>query len=322
MSDHPDDAAPRLIGLDWGTSSLRAFLISDGRALELRHADAGIQSLAGTGAEGFERAFEAIAGDWCGRWPGLPVLACGMVGSAQGWLEVPYVDCPADAAAIAGGLRTLRTRTGASLHLVGGLRCIDAGGVPDVMRGEETRALGVLQHDAAWRRGVCLVLPGTHSKWVTVRDGRIASFGTWMTGELFAVLRQHSILGRLMPPPQDDAALAADAFERGLAQARRAAAAGDWLHALFSARTLGLAGTLVPEQLPDYLSGLLIGSELGAALGAAGPDLPVVLGGESALCRRYADALTRLGRAPVATLPNTAPEGLWALARAAGLVAP
>jgi 2-dehydro-3-deoxygalactonokinase len=206
------------------------------------------------------------------------------------------------------------------VHIVPGVRWQAAGAAPDVMRGEETRAFGTLQHDPAWQRGALLVLPGTHSKWVTLRDGRIDSLATYMTGELFAVLRTHSILGRLMPEGTAAQAIDAAAFLRGVAVAQRAGAAGDLLHDLFSVRTLGLMQQLPASSLADYLSGLLIGNEVVATLAHAEPTLPVVLGGEAVLCERYARALDALQRAAAATLQNTAPQGLWALARASGLV--
>jgi 2-dehydro-3-deoxygalactonokinase len=190
------------------------------------------------------------------------------------------------------------------------------------MRGEETQVVGALQRDAAWSQAACLLMPGTHSKWVQVRGGRIESLATYMTGELFGLLRTHSILGRLMPAdaaPSDDAA-PSPGFLRGVEQARHGQ--GELLHTLFSARTLALTQQLPREQIADYLSGLLIGSELAAALALAPPDVPLLLVGEPALCRRYGLALHALHRGAAATLGNTAPDGLWALARAAGLSDP
>ena len=311
-----------LIGLDWGTSSLRAFLMRDGRVVDTRHADDGMQRLAGGGAAAFEHAFAAITAPWLGAWPALPVVACGMVGSAQGWREVPYAPSPADAAAIARHATTLATAAGTRVLIAPGVLHEPPDGPPDVMRGEETQVVGELQREAAWSRAACLVMPGTHSKWVQVRDGRIEAFATYMTGELFALLRTQSILGRLMAPdatPPDDAA-PSPAFLRGVEQARERH--GELLHTLFSARTLGLTNRLSREQTADYLSGLLIGSELVAALAQSPPEVPLVLVGEPALCRRYGQGLDALQHGAVATLGNTAPDGLWALACAAGLVAP
>lgn len=312
------DATPSLIGLDWGTSSLRAFLMQGGRVAETRHAQDGVQRLAGR-ADEFERAFAAIAGDWLTRWPLLPVVACGMVGSAQGWKEAPYVRCPADARALAVCGVRVASGAGPEVLIAPGVLfepADDDQGAPDVMRGEETQVAGALLHQPAWAARATFLLPGTHSKWVQVEQGCIVAVATAMTGELFALLRTHSILGRLMTPGDEhDSA----AFARGLDDARTDRGGG-LLHQLFAVRTLGLTDRLPRSGLADYLSGLLIGHELVHALDARDAAAPLVLVGEPALCARYAQALRHLGIAIDALLDNTAPAGLWALAGAAGLV--
>lgn len=304
-----------LIAIDWGTSSLRGFLMAEGRVLEARQrADAGVQHLAGDGPAAFGRAFDALTHGWGAAR--LPIVACGMVGSAQGWREMPYVPCPADAAAIASAAGSI-DHAGTAIVVAPGVMHSPSTGAPDVMRGEETQVLGALQHDGAWARRSCVVLPGTHSKWVSVRDGRIDSLRTSMTGEVFSVLRTHTILGRLMSTDTGLPTAPGEAFERGLDAARDE---GDLLHALFGVRTLALTKQLRPEDGADYLSGLLIGSELRAASQSLDASTPLLLVGDEALCRRYAAALARTGRPAVAQLGNTAPQGLWALARARGLV--
>jgi 2-dehydro-3-deoxygalactonokinase len=239
-----------LIGLDWGTTSLRAYRIAAGGAvLERREAARGILSVAG-GA--FAEALAEVAGDWLAAEPGLPVLASGMIGSRQGWREVPYADCPAGApsspAARRGGGPGDRT-----VRIAPGLLARDAGGVPDVMRGEETQILGELAASGA--SSGRFVLPGTHSKWAAAEAGRILSFATYMTGEVFDVLRRHSILGRLMR--DDGAPHDPDAFRLGLDRARApepggttAAGGGRLLHDLFGARTLGLPATCPRRRSP------------------------------------------------------------------------
>ena len=311
---------PALVGLDWGTSSLRAFLMAagDGHTLDTRQSNAGLQRIGTAGTVGFEQALADIAGDWLRQWPALPVVACGMVGSAQGWREAPYVACPADARSLARHGVTVASGCGPELLITPGV-CFDvADGLPDVMRGEETQVVGALLHEPAWSAQARFVLPGTHSKWVRVVHGQIVGLRTYLTGEMFAVLKAHSILGRLMHG--DDTHTAA--FERGLDTARHAP--HDLLHHVFSARTLGLTGQLPGAALADYLSGLLIGHELVAALAhtAADAPQPLVLVGEAALCHRYAHALRHLGQPADAVLGNTAPQGLWSLACAAGKIAP
>jgi 2-dehydro-3-deoxygalactonokinase len=171
----------------------------------------------------------------------------GMVGSRQGWVEVPYVQCPAGFDEIAAKLVKVgwANREG---WIVPGLSCRDTAGVPDVMRGEETQILG-----CGVEGTICL--PGTHSKWVEVKGGRIERFSTLMTGEVYAVLKQHSILGRMIEEGRADA----DAFAEGVG---RSGKAGGLLHHLFGVRTRGLMGELSAAASASYLSGILIGHEL------------------------------------------------------------
>ena len=170
---------------------------------------------------------------------------------------------------------------------------------PDVMRGEEIQIAGALADHPEFGPRACMALPGTHSKWVQVSDGRIARFATYMTGELFAVLSRHSILGRLMPEDEGTDAQARDAAFTDGVNAARNGSAGDLAHQIFATRTLGLTRRLPAEALKDYLSGLLIGSELVSGLAlmrnTLASDTPLVLIGEEALCERYVRALDVLG---------------------------
>ncbi|MCY4753069.1 2-dehydro-3-deoxygalactonokinase [Pelomonas aquatica] len=305
-----------MIGLDWGSSSLRAMRLgAGGEVLELRQSAAGASTLHGR-AEEFAAALDALIPDW--HEGSAPILACGMVGSQHGWREVPYADGPADAGALMRLSLAVDWR-GRPVRLLPGLRCSGAAGAPDLMRGEETQVLGALQLEPTLAAQSCLVLPGTHSKWAQVQDGCVAGFATQMTGELFAVLRQHSVLGRLMPAEADPSP---EAFEQGVAAARDHGEAG-LPNQLFGVRSLGLAARIVPEGLADYLSGLLIGHELRAGLAwreARGLNAaPLRLIGEPALCERYAHALALFGEPGSQALSNTAPAGLWRLANQGGL---
>ena len=327
METRLDEGGTALIALDWGTSSLRGFRMDRrGRVLEQRANAHGIQNLPQPGAPGFEQAFAELCGDWLAERPGLPVVAGGMVGSAQGWLEAPYVACPADTRTLASSAAVVESARGVRVLIAPGVLYDPPGQPPDVMRGEEIQIAGALAEQPGWAREACVVLPGTHSKWVRVSEGRIAAFATHMTGELFAVLSTHSILGRLMPKgaPADGAG-ADDAFGQGI-RAARDSRPGDLTHQLFAARTLGITHRMAPELLKDYLSGLLIGHELVSGLAGARDTLaagtPLLLVGEGALCRRYARALELMGVQPAAQLENTAPRGLFQFAVAAGLIAP
>ena len=308
-------AAARLIAIDWGSSRLRAWLLgADGEVLAERGSDDGASRLVG-GAPVFGAALQALAGDWLAQR--LPALACGMVGSAHGWREAHYVPCPAALADLHRHTVSVGTPAGTPLHIVPGLLDEPAGVPPDVMRGEETQLARLLALDPARAAQATVLMPGTHSKWVRLQDGCVTGFRTRITGELYAVLRQHSVLGRLMPA-SDDGSEHAAAFDAGVAAAR-ASAGSDLGAQLFAVRTLGLTGRLQAEALPDYLSGLLIGHELCAGL-AAGGAVPLLLVGDPALCRRHGRALQAFGIQPAAVHGNTAIAGLWQLARQARLV--
>lgn len=297
-----------LIGLDWGSTHLRAYRYDGlGQVLEKRALPYGIRQLP-------EGGFEAAFAQATKAWPDVPVLACGMVGSRNGWLEVPYLDTPTSVTRLAGALTRMSTPDGRTLHLVPGLRDPSR---PDVMRGEETQVVGVVTQSPDIATRGCLLLPGTHSKWVSLLDGDVTGFATVMTGELFAVLTQHSILGAALPAAVDDDA----AFLRGVDTARESGAAGV-LSRLFSARTLMLDGVLAGSAVPDYLSGLLIGDELRMALAAGWADTSdrVHMVGEGPLCDRYLKAAARFGL-DVHTAPDgTTSHGLWRIADAAGLI--
>jgi 2-dehydro-3-deoxygalactonokinase len=295
-----------LVAIDWGTSSARAYRVArDGATVAQRGAPLGIQQVR-------DGAFAAALGELLGDWTTLdvPRLACGMIGSRQGWVEAPYTPCPAPLPVLARAM--VRTKDG-ELAIVGGLSCRDAHDIPDVMRGEETQIAGLPDEALA---DALIVQPGTHSKWTFVKDAVIRGFATSMTGELYAVLRQHSILGRLIEEGPPDAA----AFQRGV-DAALGAPTGALPHQLFATRTLALFGEVTPAGAGDYLSGLLIGTEIAHARATAQDAITEVwLVGEATLCERYAAALTRAGIAARRGPEDAAARGLWRLAKLAGLL--
>jgi len=237
-----------------------------------------------------------------------------MVGSRQGWVEAPYAPCPAGAAEIAAAMTIVPTARLGRVAVVPGLSARDKRGAPDVMRGEETQILGAVV--ANGRGDGLFVLPGTHSKWARVEAGRIVDFATFMTGEVFAALKGHTLLGRLMAPPdKTDAASAADAFARGLAAAAALERPGDFLHAIIMTRTLGLFDEAPAHALAEYLSGVLIGAEILA--GARGAREAFVVGSPT-LTARYRAAGDALGIAFAAAPENCATLGQIALLRQAG----
>lgn len=288
-----------MIAIDWGTTSFRAFRLDrEGRVGETRASGPGILAV----PEGrFAGTLEAQVGDWLAEGDG-PVVMCGMVGSRQGWREVPYVPAPAGHEDLAAALVPVE---GGRIRawIVPGVSCRGADAVPEVMRGEETQVIGVM--DALPSDGAQLCLPGSHSKWVEVRARRITGWRTHLTGEVFAALKGHTILGRLMSGggAVDDR----EAFGRGVARSR---AEGGLLHHLFGVRSLGLFGELPDGVAASYLSGLLIGHEV-LAQGVAGRTVYVV--GAAGLAGWYAEAIKRLGGRAVTLDSAAAAVGLWRL---------
>ncbi len=280
------DQTTAAILVDWGTTNLRAFRLGrDGAVRERRQAPSGILHVPGGD---FAGALRDLLGDWRAAAPACPVLMAGMIGSRQGWVEAPYVPCPAGPAELA--RRIVEVPGAPGVRVAPGVSFAAADGRHDVMRGEETQIFGALAGAATGRRVLCL--PGTHSKWAVVEDGRIVWFATSMTGEVYAVLQAHSILGALMAGEAPDSA----AFRRGL---DRSGEDGGLLHHLFGVRAQGLFGAIPATGLRSYLSGILIGHEVAAMIAATRPET-VVLVGAPALCALYAEALLRHGCASAA----------------------
>jgi len=289
-----------MIGVDWGTSSFRAYrLTPDGQVIDKTISPTGILFVeGGRFADVLRRAILPWVNAGERR-----VLLSGMIGSRQGWIEAPYLQCPAGAADLAAATIAVPFND-AEVRLVPGVTAEEAG-VPEVMRGEETQIIGTLRE--LGESGVAC-LPGSHAKWVRIENGRIMGFSTFMTGEAFAAFSGHTILGRMMKvdAPADPAAL-----RQGLA---RSADAGGLLRHLFGVRTLGLFGRLSEDSAASYLSGLLLGHEVRAAL-AAHPDMgSILLIGDPKLCALYADAIAFCGGSARIAKADAAPLGLTAIA--------
>nr|WP_294564034.1 2-dehydro-3-deoxygalactonokinase [uncultured Rhodopila sp.] len=269
-----------MIGVDWGTTSFRAFRVGrDGTIRDRRASPRGIMNVP-------DGRFGDTLRDEIGPWLALgedKVLLSGMIGSRQGWKETPYLPCPAGPAELAGALADIGFDW-AKVKLVPGLSGTDESGVAEVMRGEEAQVMGV---PALLRDGGIACLPGTHSKWVGVEGGRIARFTTHMTGEAFAALRGHTILGRMMR----DGPAGGAPFDAGVA---RSAEPGGLLHHVFGVRALALADRLPETESPAYLSGILIGHEVRAAL-AQSPGAIVQVIGAADLTALYARAIAACG---------------------------
>jgi 2-dehydro-3-deoxygalactonokinase len=243
----------------------------------------------------YETIFDGLRSPWRQRYGALPAILCGMVGSSIGWVQAPYVACPAVPRQIA---EACVSPPDGSISIVPGLSCRNRFGAPDFLRGEETQILGALWGDPALCQGHHLLcLPGTHTKWVLLEDGVISQFLTAPTGEVFALLQEHSVLVR--DAPQAAMAIGGESFEQGLAEFNRFPQA-QLLHRLFECRARRLSGEFAPQAAAAFLSGLLIASDVAGALQAlphaiAGRTVQLI--GSPQLTALYASALERHGYA-------------------------
>ena len=291
---------PAFIGIDWGTTHRRASLIGADGGLISERAD-GEGALACSGR--FRASLEALIAGWPEATPSLPVVMAGMVGAAIGWQVVPYLEGGTPLSALGRHLVRVDEAPAYRRWFIAPGYCLRgaANADVDVMRGEETQLFGALHLLGPQASDGCYVLPGTHSKWVRLQGGRITELRTYMTGELFALLRQHGTLASAMQttganaaPGLQHADVADDPdFLRGVA----AAAAGPVLtHALFGARARVVTGALAPGAAAAYVSGLLIGAEWADAQRLASRDEPVRVIGEPALAALHAACARHHGR--------------------------
>ena len=281
---------------DWGTSRLRLMLCDEERVLDSREGP-GIAQMAAGEPAAYWRTVAALAAPWIQLRGALPVGLSGMVGSRNGWVEVPYIECPADADSIAASLFRLQASEHA-VAIVPGLSCINPRGAPDVLRGEETQVLGALALYPELAQGrQILALPGTHTKWVLTDNGRIVHFQTGFSGELFALLSDHSTLCRVSSSAPE-VLEARSAFLQGARRAieLRSAPLG---HLLFEVRSRQLIAGQSPAEARAFLSGLLVAQDVLGALGIFGglPDCGhrVPLVGAADLTALYQVVLEVLG---------------------------
>ena len=273
--------ADGFIAVDWGTTNRRGYLLApDGSLVDETEDDRGILSVP---AGGFPAAVEQLRR----RLGDKPMMMAGMVGSNRGWVEAAYAPCPAGLDALAAGLAWPEE---GRVAIVPGVaqQAEDA----DVMRGEETQLLGAAA--AGDVPADCLVChPGTHNKWVRMQGGRIASFRTVMTGELFSLLRERSILADLLADAAVDDAGEGEAFDRGVAEGLRSDAL---MSDLFSVRARVLLGRLPRAEAGAYINGLLIGHDLRVGLRLAEGGDQVIVMGRPSLTALFARALRAAGR--------------------------
>ncbi len=303
-------AVPAFYAVDWGTTNFRAFAVAADGAVPRRHADDG--GLLAIRDRTFEAQLLTALGPWLEAYGPLPVLMAGMVGAKSGWLEAPYLSCPVGGPEIAAAMVAVPNSAGLAISIVPGL-AVRGQAAGDVLRGEETSVLGFLRRRPDYEGA--LLLPGTHSKCVLVGDGRVLSFRTAMTGEIYRALLDHTILGQTARDHQtarDRQSAPGGDFDAGL---ERGLAGEGFLQALFAVRTRALLDNLDPAANGAYLSGLLIGFELAALMNELkGQEEPVPLIGAPGLTALYARALQMCGRESVLTDPQgLLVEGLMAL---------
>ena len=267
--------AETLIAVDWGTTNRRAWRMAGGGVAEEFEDGRGVLSV--------DKAdFPAAVADLRERLGGHPMLMAGMIGSNRGWVEAPYAPCPAGLDDIA---RSLAWAEPGRTAIVPGLSSADP---PDVMRGEEVQILGAVEAGLVPADAV-VCHPGTHNKWVTVSGGRVVRFRTVMTGEMFSLLRSHSILSDLLV----DEMTVDDAFCAGVARGLDGAVL---TAELFSVRADVLLGERRRDDATDFTSGLLIGTDVAFGLQEAAGDGEIFVMGRPDLTRLYAAALGIAGR--------------------------
>ena len=286
-----------MIAVNWGTSNFRAYkLDAQGHVEAEKSSGRGAISVP---SGGFQDALMAEILEWMDMHENR-VLMCGMVGARRGWKEAPYLQVPTAFDQIVQGVIKLDV-DGLDARIVPGLIGMDSNGVPDVMRGEETEILGCA---AQVGNNVLFCLPGTHTKWVRMDDGRIGSFSTSMTGDLFKAIRENTILRSCTQhEPNDESA-----FLLGVA---RAGQEGELGHQLFGVRTLVLTGKMSDTSASSYLSGLLIGREVREM---AHKEDDVHLIGEAGLCALYQKALLEFGVSSTIEPEGAALRGLLRIA--------
>lgn len=300
---------PILIGVDWGTTAFRAYLICNKGAV-IDHIDTHEGILSVTNGD-FETVFNKRLSGWLKDYPNIPILLSGMITSRNGWFETDYLNVPASIEDIAEKVTLLEEKNGRKLHFITGLMVNEHNEAPDIMRGEETELIGQLcssQNDGLY------LLPGTHSKWAQVNGQSITSFKTFMTGELFSMLKKHSILAKLIDQekPSDDA------FAKGVKW--RLKKPITLLHNLFSVRTFPLFEQIDAEHIAEYLSGLLIADEILGAFDQLDKQSTVTVIGRDELATRYFKALQVIGIKATVVDQSMVAIGHYEIAKMRGLI--
>ncbi len=287
-TERPELTLNKFIAGDWGTSNLRLYLCdTSSERAEI------IETRFGVGVsqvnEDFEERFFNLVQDWIDENPGIKVVLSGMVGSTIGWKEAPYLACPINERQIASG-RLSFTARGTEFSILAGLRTTNPLSAPDVMRGEELQLLGWMRTNDASSGTHLFALPGTHNKWALCQEGQITNFLTAFTGELFALLRNHSIL----ITKQNSFSFNENAFREGLGAIKNLGNA-HLIHALFATRAKQVLGEIAGEDGMSYLSGLIIGADVQGALNTFSDFQRIIVIGDPTLAQHYQLTLNYFG---------------------------
>lgn len=295
---------PSLIGVDWGSTRFRAYLLDEtGNLVDSVTSNRGI----------FRRqhkSFEEILFHNCERWlrwmPEIPVLMAGMIGSRNGWIETGYLSCPVSVHSLGANIVQVQDICSHHAYIVPGISSLASPKLPDVIRGEETQIFGALDKPTVDNLMACV--PGTHSKWVQVKDNKITRFSTFMTGEMFAAIQRCGSISSIL----DDCAADSNMFMEGVGMSQRD---GGLLNHLFSIRARAVTGCNGSKLNKSYLSGLLVGTEIKSALEIYPETSDVVVIGTDPLIHDYSQAFSWLGISVSSCASDNAfIKGLWKLA--------
>ena len=306
-----------LIALDWGSTRFRGWLI-DPNGIEIDKIDKEFGILKINHSQYLD-VFEKELGSWIKQHGSIPIIAAGMIGSRHGWMETPYLNCPTGLEQLAQNLSYLKINSKLinsplSMAIVPGIQYFE-NGIPDVMRGEETQIAGL---ELSQQQVDLCILPGTHSKWVFTNKGKIESFTTFMTGEIFSIIQKNSILNRLMVGNSFNK----DEFITGCNQSLNSSFG--FLKEVFSARTMAIFDKVNPKGIHSYLSGIVIGNEIKDGLenyykNTSFKENAIVLNGEYSLCSLYRLAFETAGVKVKLEEKNLVAKGLFQIAQKAFL---
>ncbi len=304
---------PRLIAIDWGSTRFRSWLL-DPKGTEIDSIDEefGILNI---NDKQYIKVFEQLLGSWIKEYKAIPIIASGMIGSRQGWIEAPYLECPSGTEHLARNLAYLKIKSNIinetlSMAIVPGIKLFQ-NGVPDVMRGEETQVSGLVWNKIKF--GLC-IFPGTHSKWVILNEGLIENFTTFMTGEIFSLIANRSIINKSMV----GTSFKKDEFELGCKQSFNSSYG--FLKEVFSARTMELFEKIEPRGIHSYLSGLILGNEIKNGINIYHKncnknDEKIILNGKNSLCNLYKIAFEIAGIKVKLEKKNLVAQGLFQIAK-------